>query len=359
MDVSDTSWAIGPFRRPVKRPIITPTEDLMFDCPMRKTAVRWARNHTFNPAATVHEDKVQVLFRAEDGHGDQIAAYTSRIGKAVSKDGISFDIEPEPVIFPANDGYVACEWYGGCEDPRVVRSSDDEFVAYYTMYNRDNPEGAAHKAVLGVASSRDLRNWQKHGAAFAKSGGITAYHKAAGVVQRVENGRLVATTLGGKYWMYWGERSVCLATSDDLIHWTPVCDEQGRLVEVISPREGHFDSALSEVGPNPVLTDKGIVLMYNGKNHKEKGDPGVGDWAYAPGQVLLDPDAPWEVLDRLDQPFLKPDYEYEQGGQYAAGTVFAEGLVLFNGKWHLYYGCSDTYVGVASAPLRNAGAMER
>jgi predicted GH43/DUF377 family glycosyl hydrolase len=29
------------------------------------------------------------------------------------------------------------------------------------------------------------------------------------------------------------------------------------------------------------------------------------------------------------------------------GTVFIEGLVLFKGKWFLYYGCADSKVGVA------------
>jgi predicted GH43/DUF377 family glycosyl hydrolase len=38
---------------------------------------------------------------------------------------------------------------------------------------------------------------------------------------------------------------------------------------------------------------------------------------------------------------------YEKTGQYAAGTTFVEGLVLFRGKWFLYYGCADSLVGVA------------
>ena len=48
--------------------------------------------------------------------------------------------------------------------------------------------------------------------------------------------------------------------------------------------------------------------------------------------------------------------DFEKKGQYTAGTVFVEGLVLHEGKWYMYYGCADSFVGVAiydpSAPSR-------
>ena len=34
-------------------------------------------------------------------------------------------------------------------------------------------------------------------------------------------------------------------------------------------------------------------------------------------------------------------------GQYQAGTTFAEALVFFKGKWFLYYGTADSFVGLA------------
>ena len=54
-----------------------------------------------------------------------------------------------------------------------------------------------------------------------------------------------------------------------------------------------------------------------------------------------------KVLDRLDDPFYKPEADFEKSGQYPAGTVFIEGLVPFKGKWYLYYGCADSFVAVA------------
>ena len=351
------SWVIGPFTRPVNQPVIKPTAELVFDCPMRKRPVRWAENHTFNPAAVVYKDRIHVLFRAEDGSGNRIGTYSSRVGDAVSDDGISFKLQPTPILYPAADKWVGHEWYGGCEDPRIVESKDGLFAIYYTMWNPNNPKGVARAANIGVATSLDLKSWTKHGPIFAgKEGqmkhGTPKGHKAAGVVQKIHDGRLVAAKIQGKYWMYWGEHAVRLATSKDLITWTPVLDEKGKVRKLIAPRRGYFDSQLTEVGPPPVLTDQGIVLIYNGKNCQNHGDPTIGPGAYSAGQVLFDKDDPAKVLDRLDKPFLKPELDFEKTGQYKQGTVFAEGLVLFKNKWYLYYGTADTYVGVATAPYK-------
>jgi predicted GH43/DUF377 family glycosyl hydrolase len=62
---------------------------------------------------------------------------------------------------------------------------------------------------------------------------------------------------------------------------------------------------------------------------------------------LFDASDPVRLLERLDTPVLKPEAEFERTGQYAAGTIFSEGLVYRDGRWYLYYGCADSRVGVA------------
>ena len=346
-------WCIGPFSRPVDRPIIMPTSEFVFNCPMKKQTVRWAENHTFNPAAIARGNTIHMLFRAEDGVGDRIREYTSRIGHALSTDGISFALQPEPVIYPSDDAWVGEEWRGGCEDPRVIETENGDYVIYYTMWNLNNPKGCPPKAIIGVATSTDLVVWQKHGPAFEDARVSQTYHKAAGVVQRIHEGRLVAAKIQDKYWMYWGEDAVRLASSTDLVNWTPVLDEGGEVAKLITPRSGYFDSEFTEVGPPPILTDNGIVLVYNGKNSDKGGDSAIGPGAYAAGQLLFDPEHPATLLDRLDKPFLEPELDFEKTGQYPQGTVFVEGLVLFKSKWYLYYGTADTYVGVATAPFKS------
>lgn len=81
----------------------------------------------------VRHGKVHLLYRAEDHDGN--LAGTSRIGLAISDDGVNFPLSqrrPIPVLFPDNDEYTTMEWQGGLEDPRVVESPSGEYVMTYT-----------------------------------------------------------------------------------------------------------------------------------------------------------------------------------------------------------------------------------
>ncbi|HTX77868.1 MAG TPA: GDSL-type esterase/lipase family protein, partial [Terracidiphilus sp.] len=265
-----------------------------------------------------------------------------------SADGIHFTRAPEPVFYPANDDQKAREWPGGVEDPRIVELEDGTYVLTYTQWNRVTYS-------VGIATSKDLQHWTKQGPAFLTAAGgkyANLKYKSAGIVTRLDakKGRLIAAKIDGKYWMYWGEGAIHLATSEDAIHWTPVEGADGEPVEVLKPRPGHFDSSFPETGPPPVLTDKGIVVLYNGKNAPKGGDKSMGPNAYAAGEALFDADDPVRRIAQTDGPVLKPELPYEKTGQYAAGTTFAEGLVYFHGRWFLYYGCADSLVAVAMAP---------
>jgi predicted GH43/DUF377 family glycosyl hydrolase len=342
-------WTIEPFTRPASgNPVISPDPTAVFADPIRKGPVHWEALHTFNPAAIVRGGKVFVLYRAEDDTGAmQIGMHTSRLGLAESTDGVHFKRDAEPVFYPAEDAQKTREWPGGVEDPRIVESPDGGYVLTYTQWNRVS-------YTVGIATSPDLLHWTKYGPAFAAAeGGKYAglKYKSAGIVTRIDGGRLVAARIEGKFWMYWGEGSIRLATSPDLIHWTPVEDADGNPVELLRPRAGHFDSTFPETGPPPVLTAKGIAVLYNGKNAISGGDPELGAGAYATGEALFSADDPSHLLAQLDKPVLKPSLSYEKSGQYAAGTTLAEGLVLFHGRWFLYYGCADSLVGVATAPV--------
>jgi len=336
-------WQLGPFVRPADgNPVIAPDKSAAFEDPILKAPVHWEALHTFNPAAIVRTGKIDVLYRAEDDSGAmRIGMHTSRLGLAESDDGVHFVRRGEPVFYRANDPQKAREWPGGVEDPRLVEAPDGTYVLTYTQWNRKTYS-------VGIATSKDLLHWTKHGPAFGGTGKYaTLMYKSAGIVTRVEEGKLVAAKIRGVYWMYWGEIHIHLATSHDLIHWTPVSDSSGDPIELLSARPGHFDSSFPETGPPPVATKGGILVIYNGKNAPENGDPALGPNAYAAGQALFAADDPEKLLGRGDKPFFFPEMPYEKTGQYAAGTTFAEGLVLFRGKWFLYYGCADSLVGVA------------
>lgn len=342
--MSKPDWTLGPFTRPVDGPIIVPRPQSVFHDPLRSEPVHWEALHTFNPAAIVRNGKVMVLYRAEDDSGSmQIGMHTSRLGLAESEDGIHFTRLPEPVFYPAEDSQKAREWPGGVEDPRIVEREDGTYVLTYTQWNRETYS-------VGIATSHDLIHWTKQGPAFLTAAGGKYAHlkyKSAGIVTHVAKGRLIAARISGMYWIYWGEGAIHIASSPDLIHWTPVQDETGEPVELLRPRPGHFDSSFPETGPPPVLTGAGIVVLYNGKNAPSGGDPALGPNAYAAGEALFNAINPMHLLTQTDVPVQKPELPYEKTGQYAAGTTFAEGLVWFHKRWFLYYGCADSLVAVA------------
>jgi predicted GH43/DUF377 family glycosyl hydrolase len=357
-----SGWQVGPFTRLSQEPLIRPSEATFLD-PLTGKQVAWEKLHTFNPAAIVRDGKVCVLYRAEDDSGEMgIGEHTSRIGLAESDDGVHFTRLPAPVFYPANDDQRSREVEGGTEDPRIVESEDGVYVMTYTQWSR-----LTHTYRTAVATSRDLHTWVKHGPIFASVANGKYDHfayKSSGIVTRLEGDRVLAAKIDGHYWMYWGEIEIRLATSPDLIHWTPVESSDGQPVVVMRARAGKFDSAFPEVGPPPLLTKRGIVVIYNAKNAeddktghgKTAGDPNLTPGTYTVGEALFDANNPVRLLARTDEPVFGPKFPWEKSGQYKTGTTFAEGLAWFKGRWMLYYGAADSFVGGAAATsVRDAG----
>lgn len=345
-------WEIGPWVRASEGPVITPRPESVFDDPLSGKPVHWEALHTFNPAAVVRDGKVYVLYRAEDNSGEmKIGMHVSRLGLAVSDDGVHFQRRVEPVFYPDKDAQADREHPGGVEDPRIVEAEDGTYVMTYTQWSRKR-----QAYTVGIATSKDLAHWTKQGPAFAGASGgryDALRYKSAGILTRRAGERLIAAKINGRYFMYWGEIKVGIATSPDLIHWTPVEDNSGNPVVLLEARPGKSDSGFPETGPPAVLTERGIVLLYNAKNATDDTrDKSLAAGAYSVQVALFSATDPAKLLARTEQPVFKPERPFEQSGQYAAGTTFAEGLVLFKRKWWMYYGCADSFVGVAVAPVR-------
>ncbi|MCH5718531.1 glycoside hydrolase family protein [Niabella hibiscisoli] len=98
-------WALGPFVRPAGvNPIIVPNAQTLFFDPMSRKNLAWEAGDVFNPAAVVKNNKVCVLYRAEDESGKGIGKRTSRLGLAESKDGIVMKKSPKPVFILMTTG---------------------------------------------------------------------------------------------------------------------------------------------------------------------------------------------------------------------------------------------------------------
>jgi beta-1,2-mannosidase len=338
------SWQMTGFVKPAFNPIMQADSSFTFLCPVKKEIVQWQKADVFNPAAVVRNGKVYILFRAEDIPGTAIGMRTSRIGLAVSNDGLHFAKMKGPVLYPDSSEMLQYDYPGGCEDPRIVEKEDGTYILLYTSWNRD-------VARLSVATSPDLIHWKKHGPAFLKAYNgkfLNTWSKSGSVVTKLVKKKVIAAKINGKYWMYWGENPMYIASSENGIDWTPVVDEKQELFIAMKPREKMFDSHLTEPGPPALITDKGILLFYNGKNiENENADPAIPKGTYCGGQALFDINDPTILLERCENLFIKPDLPHEIKGQYKAGTTFVEGLVFFKGKWFLYYGTADSMVGVA------------
>ena len=356
------SWQLTGFTKAdADNPIMGPSPVGQFTDPILNVPIKWEEKDVFNPAVVVKDGKVYMLYRAENLVTPTVGK-TSRIGLASSTDGIHFTRLAAPVLYPENDAQKRWEWPGGTEDPRVVEDDNHLYYMTYTAYDGD-------KARLHIATSTDLLSWTKYGNVFAQfSGGryVDKWTKSGSIVSRYENdGRIVATKINGKYWMYWGDAQIWLATSDDLLHWTPVEMAPGEkppvplraqaltmpdLKIVLPTREGKFDSDLVESGPPAMLTDQGIRLIYNSRNVPAIGDKNLPEGTYSAAQALFDKNDPTKLLKRMDTYFMRPEKPYETTGQVNQ-VVFLEGLARYKNQWFMYYGTADSKIAVAARPV--------
>jgi predicted GH43/DUF377 family glycosyl hydrolase len=299
---------IGPFgawRRLSEAPIIAPRGD------------GWESAGTFNPAAISIGDKIVMLYRAQDKRG------TSRLGYAESSDGIHFARHSNPVLSPETD----YERDGGIEDPRLVRFGDTYYLTY-TGYNKKD-------AQLCLATSKDLIHWERKGI-------LLPAYKGNWNVRWTKSGAIVPEKIDGKYWMYFlgttpdNKDQMGVAYSDDLLHWT-----DATAAPILPVRPGRFDSRVAEPGPPPMMTAKGIVLIYNGADDK---------LVYRTGIAVFDRTNPRKLLWRSNQPVFAPEKEWEKTGQ-VPNVVFVEGMVKRGDRHIFYYGGADKYVGASEAAI--------
>ncbi|PZN08999.1 MAG: glycosidase [Bacillota bacterium] len=346
-----TAYLLGPFTKHPGNPILAPRGST------------WEAKDVFNPAAVVKDGRVYMLYRAEDHTGPGQWNGTSRIGLAVSDDGIHFERYPDPVLEPTEP----YELPGGCEDPRLTCIEGRYFLTYTAF------DGVT--ARLCLATSTDLIHWEKHGVLFPDWQGDTG---------RVwsKSGAICPEKIGDRYVMYFGDTSIWIATSRDGFHWEPEPEPVLR----VRPEAGNFDTLLVEPGPAPLVTDRGILLIYNAAHrlaeaHLVRRDGGAGGLQastaagggagaardrdpaaeppayggpagsgyvrYAAGQALFDLRDPRKLLWRSERPFLEPETEAEIRGQ-VDHVVFVEGLVHHRGTWFMYYGMADSRIGVAT-----------
>lgn len=284
------------------------------------TAEDWPypANAVFNPAAAVVDGNTVLLARVEDRRG------ISHLAVARSPNGVGdWSIDPAPLLEP--DGAVSEEW--GFEDPRVVWI--DELGRWLITCTAYGPAGPA----VFLASTEDFTSVERHGIVRHPE------DKNAALLPDRIDGRWVLfhrprTEYGG------GHGEIALSRSDDLVNWS--APEQ-----VLQPRAGGWwDSLRIGLGPPPMQTEHGWLLVYHGVKQTVSGD------IYRVGLALLDLEEPTRVLRRLSSWVLAPTAPYERIGD-VPNVVFPCGLLhdQASDELRLYYGAADSSICLASARL--------
>jgi predicted GH43/DUF377 family glycosyl hydrolase len=276
-------------------------------------------NAVFNPAAATVNGETILLARVEDLRG------ISHLTVARSSNGVdNWSIDMAPLLAPA-PGVDSEQW--GFEDPRVVWVAElARWVITCTAY------GPAGPAVY-LATTEDFTTIERYGIVRHPE------DKNAALLPHRIDGRWVLfhrpkTEFGGAH----GE--ILLSRSADLVSWS--APEQ-----VLLPRDGAWwDSLRIGIGPPPLLTDHGWLLVYHGVKDTVSGQ------LYRVGLALLDRDEPTRVLRRLPNWVFAPLAPYERSGD-VPNVVFPCGLLddAATGEVRLYYGAADDSICLATAQL--------
>ncbi len=291
----------------------------------------WEAGAVYNASTVVWNGAVWMVYRAEDVPPADIREdnlYTSRLGLARSADGLHFErMSDKPVL--GTGGPWAARKTRGVEDPRVTRMDDGRFLMTCTAFSGASLYDFGGTIRLFLAESDDLYTWREHGPVFpftAKSGGI------------------LSERVAGRYWMYYGEGDIRLASSPDGIAW------EDHPTPVLTPHPGTAENGI-EVGPPPFVTPEGIVLIYN---RISAGTP----MHYEPGVAVFDRHDPARLLWRSPGPLLRGESADEVSARFADEqgennyVLFAMGTARFAGRFFLYYGRADESVCAATAALK-------
>jgi beta-1,2-mannobiose phosphorylase / 1,2-beta-oligomannan phosphorylase len=277
----------------------------------------WETYNVFNPAVVYHNNLWHMLYRAQG------LDWISRIGYAVSSDGINWNRLRNPVLEPINELDSR-----GVEDPRVVEI-DGLFYMTYTAYGSVVPVGVKPTHTGGgimpmIAQSENLITWKNLGPMV-----IGEDNKDHVLFPRKINGKFVA--------LHRRHPKVWIAYSDDLLQW----NEQ-YMAPIYGPRPGSTWDRMS-VGNNgvPIETSEGWLVLNHGYNP---------DHIYRIGAVLLDLEDPTKVIKRPQDPIFWPREIWELRGD-VPNVVFSCANPVVDGTVYVYYGGADHVVGLATCPL--------
>jgi len=266
---------------------------------------RWESMNVFNAAVIEHNGLFHMHYRAQG------VDFVSRIGYAVSEDGLTWNRMENPVFSPHNGR----EDYRGLEDPRVT-PLDGRFYMCYTAYGENGNYPM-------IAVSDNLITWED-----------------VAPLELTENKDhvLFPEKINGRYAILHRRRPhIWIAYSDDLINWTDH-------TIIMSPREdGHAGWDSKSIGANgvPIKTEYGWLLFYHGYSVEQ---------IYRQSIALLDLNDPAKVLHRPTTHIMEPTETWEIRGD-VPNVIFSCTNIVVGDELRFYYAGADRMVGLATAPI--------
>jgi predicted GH43/DUF377 family glycosyl hydrolase len=279
----------------------------------------WECYNVFNPAVVYHNGLFHMLYRAQG------LDWVSRIGYAVSEDGVHWNRLRRPVLEPV-DGTDS----RGVEDPRVTEI-DGVFYMCYTAYGREfhgrgRPTHAGGGITPMIARSHNLITWETLGPIVRGED-----NKDHVLFPRRINGRYVA--------LHRRRPHVWLAYSDDLLTWS-----ESDMFPIFGPRpDNRWDSRTVGANGAPIETEHGWLMLYHGYDD---------DHVYRFGACLLDLENPRQVIRRPRDPIFWPQELWELRGD-VPNVVFSCANPVVGDTVYVYYGGGDHVIGLATCKLRD------
>ena len=275
----------------------------------------------------------------------------------------------------------------GVEDPRITKIGNTYYLLYIAFDGKN--------ARVAYAISNNLKDWEKKGI-ISPSIGVK------------KSRRLVKIKRYRDKWKHqeiYGEK-VCLWDKDAILFpekingkfvmlhrllpdiqivkfkdfselqkgdfWINYVSNLGNTANTVSlHRRYDWESEHIGGGAVPIKTKKGWLLIYHGVKLEDTGPIKRSiartlykiqgtfhifknkrlPFVYHAGAALIDLKNPGIEYGRLKEPLFSPEHEWEKEGDVNK-VVFPEGATIKGDKLKIYYGCSDSRIGLAELSLK-------
>ncbi len=324
---------------------------------MESSGCDWEARAVSNPSVLKDGEVEHMFYRAIAKNGISSVGYAKIIRGEIER----FD---EPVLFSTED-YES----KGIEDPRVTKVGGCYYLLYTAFDGKD--------ARIAYAVSKNLRDWKKKGI-ISPNISVSEARRLVKIKKYRDNWKRYQDSHGSSV-LLWDKDAVLFPEKIDgnfvMLHrflpdiqivkfknflklksddfWRDYIVNLSEAEDKISLyRRYGWESEHIGTGAVPIKTKEGWLLIYHAAELQRKDISSNSlDRVYHTGAALLNLKKPEMEIARLKEPLFSPKYNWEKNGEIS-NVVFPEGAVVDGNKLKIYYGCSDSRIGLAELSLK-------